>query len=334
MFDYTLILANDILFKFIPNCAPDINDNGYRDENFIYEKLDEKNRILFLGDSFVMGHNVTPSETIVAATGEELGDGYEVLNMGVLAYGPDQSLIALEKDGLALRPDMVILGIFAANDFQDLDRNLIFSVNEGGRLARNDHNVVTERMPRLQTQFMFYRLQAYLQPRVDPQNRFLSRRYEFMMNQIVYDSYDWDLLYFPDSEESRKKIDLMRAVLVRFKEELNSKGVIFSVVNIPSFQNIVDPSEFERSGYVEEHPQEFEEAKENRFFGPENIVVELCNNLEIPILNLYPEFMELEGEERSELYDEEDWHLSVFGNRFSGHLVASELVRPRLPSPP
>jgi len=333
MFDYTLLFDETRLFRIKPNCAPDINEMGYRGSTFDRENENDIRRVLFLGDSYIMGHNVALDETIVAALSRNLGTGYEVLNMGVMAYGPDQSLLALLEDGLDLNPDMVILGVFAANDFQDLDNNRIFSVDEGGRLAQNHHNVVTERMPRFQTQLMFYRLQAYLQPRIDPQHKFLSRRYEFMMNQIFYDAYDWDLLYFPDSKNSHKKIDLMRAVLMRFKEELNSKKIVFSIVNIPSYLNIVDPSLFEGKGIGSEHREEFEESKENGFFGPEDIVVELCEKLEIHILNLYPKFIELDGEERSELYDEGDWHLSAFGNRFSGNLVATELVRPLLPPP-
>jgi len=59
----------------------------------------------------------------------------------------------------------------------------------------------------------------------------------------------------------------------------------------------------------------------------------LCKTVGIPYLNLYPEFLEFDDEERAALYDEEDWHLSVFGNQFSGDLVASELVKPLLPPP-
>jgi hypothetical protein len=333
MLGYTLLFDETRLFRLKPSCEPDINEMGYRGSAFDRENENDIRRVLFLGDSFIMGHNVELDETIVAALSRNLGAGYEVLNMGVMAYGPDQSLVALLEDGLDVDPDMVILGIFPANDFQDLDHNRIFSVDEGGRLARNEHNVVTERMPRLQTLFMFYRLQTYLQPRVDPRHRVLSRRYEFMMNQIVFDSYDWDLLFFPESEESIQKIELMRAVLIRFKEELNSKNIVFSVVNIPSYQNVVDPSEFEGKGFEIEYQKEFKEAKENHFFGPENTVVELCEKLEIPIVNLYPEFIEFDGEERSSLYDKDDWHLSVFGNRLSGDLVATELVMPLLPPP-
>jgi uncharacterized protein YfkK (UPF0435 family) len=333
MFDYTLLFDEEIIFRIKPNSAPDINEMGYRGSNFDRENKNKVRRVLFLGDSFVMGHNVKIDETIAANLNRNLGAGYEVLNMGVLAYGPDQSLLALLEDGLDLNPDMVILGVFAANDFQDIDHNGLFSVDEGGRLIRNPENVLTREMPASPTLFMFYRTQGFLQPRIDKNYRYLSRRYEFLMSKVVSDFYDWDLLFFPDLETSKDKVDVMRAILMRFKEELNSKNIVFSVVNMPSYLNIVNPSEFEDEGVDEEDPEAFEKAKENDFFGPEDIVIELCENLRIPYLNLYPEFLEFDDEGRAALYDDEDWHLSAWGNRFSGELVATELVRPLLPPP-
>jgi hypothetical protein len=59
----------------------------------------------------------------------------------------------------------------------------------------------------------------------------------------------------------------------------------------------------------------------------------LCESLEIPFLNLYPEFLAFEEEERATLFDPADWHLSAFGNRVSGDLEASVLVKPRVPEP-
>ncbi len=143
MYDYTILFDEDVLFRIKPNCAPDINEMGYRSAGFDHNK-GRTRRVLFLGDSFVMGHNVPPGQTIAAGLGRALGGGHEVFNMGVLAYGPDQSLVALLEDGLDLKPDMVILGIFAANDFQDIERNELFSIDGGGRLIRNPENVVTK----------------------------------------------------------------------------------------------------------------------------------------------------------------------------------------------
>jgi len=54
--------------------------------------------------------------------------------------------------------------------------------------------------------------------------------------------------------------------------------------------------------------------------------VSRCDALDIPYVNLYPEFLAFEEEERATLFDEADWHLSVFGNQISGELAASVLV--------
>jgi len=328
MYDYTILFDEDVLFRIKPNCAPDINEMGYRSAEFDYNK-GRTRRVLFLGDSFVMGHNVPPGQTIAAGLDRALGGGHEVFNMGVLAYGPDQSLAALLEDGLDLKPDMVILGIFAANDFQDIERNELFSIGGGGRLIRNPENVVKRNVPKSRAMFFFNWFQYLVQPKIDPNHRILSRNHEYLVHHLIADFYDWELLYDVESDSSLQKIELMREILSLFKEKLKSEGVKFAVVIIPSYPNIVDVSEFRNIGMDEEYYQDFIEDRE-RFFGPENIVTSLCDGLEIPYLNLYPKFLALDEGERAGLYDPEDWHLSAFGNQFSGDLVASELVKPRL----
>jgi len=328
MYDYTILFDEDILFRIKPNCAPDINEMGYRGAGFDHKKGRTK-RVLFLGDSFVMGHNVTPGQTIAAGLGRALGGGYEVFNMGVLAYGPDQSLVALLEDGLDLKPDMVVLGIFAANDFQDIERNELFMIEGGGRLIPNPENIVTKNLPRTRTQFLFNRFQYLAQPKIDPHHRILSRKHEYLIHHLIADYYDWELLCKPESDTSIEKVEMMRGILSSFKGKMESEGVEFSVVIIPSYPNIVDLTEFQKIGMDEECYEEFIESEE-RFFGPEDIVANLCAGLEIPYLNLYPRFLAFDEEERGSLYDLEDWHLSAFGNQVSGGLVASVLVEPRL----
>lgn len=179
MYEYTILFDKDVLFRIAPNCRPDINEMGYRGADFDREKSDFKKRVLFLGDSFVMGDNVAPEKTIPAALERAL-DGVEVFNMGVLAYGPDQSLVQLLEDG-------------------------------------------------------------------------------------------------------------------------------------------IDQQQFER----------LKDSKEG-FFGPENTTSRLCEELNIPYLNLYPEFLGFEEGERALLYESGDWHLSPFGNQIAGDLAASVLVGPLL----
>jgi hypothetical protein len=277
-----------------------------------------------------MGHNVQPGETMPAELGKALGGSFEVFNMGVMAYGPDQSLISLLDDGLDLDPDMVVLGIFAANDFQDIDRNRLFTFDAGGMLQRNSENVVTEYVPSVRAFFVLNHLQWVLQPHLDPNHRFFSRNHEFLRHNLFEDFYDLGMVVDPGSDTSRRRIDLMRGVLARFVTETRSRGINFSVVIIPSFFNVVSPIEFLHAGVTTEQFHDLENGPDG-LFGPENRVLELCEELRIPYLNLYPEFMIHDEDGRAGFYDPADWHLSPHGNRVAGHLVADTLVRPELP---
>jgi hypothetical protein len=81
-------------------------------------------RVLVLGDSVAFGLEVGDAETFAALL--ERPGRREVVNLAVQGYGPDQAALRLEHEGLALRPDRVLLALCAANDFTDvaLDRFL------------------------------------------------------------------------------------------------------------------------------------------------------------------------------------------------------------------
>lgn len=114
-------LDSDLLFRVVPSASrPDINRQGFREREFTPKA--EKKRLLVVGDSFVMGNNVRPDQTLPAQL-QALLPGWEALNLGVLGYGPDQELRRLRQDGLPLKPDAVLVCLFPANDFHDLAKN-------------------------------------------------------------------------------------------------------------------------------------------------------------------------------------------------------------------
>lgn len=151
----------------------------------------------------------------------------------------------------------------------------------------------------------------------------------FLLHDLFSDFYDWEFLYNPGSIESKEKIDLMRAILSRFRDDLRAKHIVFGVVIIPSYPNIVREDAFLE---IDIDQRQFERLKDSKegFFGPENTTSRLCEELNIPYLNLYPEFLGFEERERALLYESGDWHLSPFGNQIAGDLAASVLVGPLL----
>lgn len=69
-------------------------------------------RIAAFGDSFVHGDEVTTEQAWPTVL-ERLQPGIEVLNFGVGGYGIDQAMLRFSSAGVALRPDVVLVGLIA-----------------------------------------------------------------------------------------------------------------------------------------------------------------------------------------------------------------------------
>ena len=93
----------------------EFNKYGYRGKEFTY-KRNEKRRIVFIGDSVVEGIGVKPRERFTESLNNKLGNGFEVINLGVSGYSFLQEFEYLKEKGLKFLPDYVFWGI-CQNDF-------------------------------------------------------------------------------------------------------------------------------------------------------------------------------------------------------------------------
>lgn len=93
------------------------NSEGFRDKEISSEKNEHAQRILFVGDSFTEGYGVQEDERFSNRLIEMLGAGYEGINVGQLATNPDTYFDNIATFGIALRPDLIVMGIFLGNDF-------------------------------------------------------------------------------------------------------------------------------------------------------------------------------------------------------------------------
>jgi hypothetical protein len=124
--------------------AVSVNARGCRGREVARGRSEGRARIVLLGDSVAFGLGVGDGETFAALLD---ADGPEVVNLAVQGYGPCQSLLRLEQQGLAYRPDAVVFSLCLGNDFADavLPVSLydgrhpkpFFSL-ESGRLVRHD----------------------------------------------------------------------------------------------------------------------------------------------------------------------------------------------------
>ena len=103
------------------------NSLGYRGE----ELRHSHKRIVVYGDSFIEAEFSELNNTFCEKLENEINrfnsNEVEVVNSGVVGYGPDQALLKLIYDYTKLKPDMIVFSIYSGNDFGDLLRNKIFN---------------------------------------------------------------------------------------------------------------------------------------------------------------------------------------------------------------
>jgi len=124
-----------------------VNRWGFRGAEVPLARTPGRRRVLVLGDSIAFGLRVDDAQTFAARLNDERT---EVLNLAVQGFGPDQSLLRLEAEGLAWRPDLVVMAICLDNDFADVmlpvflydgqHRKPFFRLEEG-RLVLHDRHL-------------------------------------------------------------------------------------------------------------------------------------------------------------------------------------------------
>ena len=92
-------------------------------------------RIVVYGDSNVQAVFSTDANTfpeqLESLVSLELGRPVEVVNAGVIGYGPDHYLLRMTADLPLLQPDLVVITIFADNDLGDLLRHRLSRYGTG-----------------------------------------------------------------------------------------------------------------------------------------------------------------------------------------------------------
>ena len=115
-----VIEDSELVWKLKPQSIEGIKTNELGLRDFPYNKNAEV-KILVLGDSITWGHGIDEPQFLytsfleTALKGKHPSKTFEVINSGVPGYSTFQERIYLEKYGLALNPDIIILQ-FCLND--------------------------------------------------------------------------------------------------------------------------------------------------------------------------------------------------------------------------
>jgi hypothetical protein len=108
------------VFADSPGLIPHYNDWGVRDRPRSIERpADVRYRSVLVGDSFLEGYYIPApiSQLIERRWASEGHADAEAINLGVAATGPRQYYYRIKRVALALKPDAIVIFVYAGNDF-------------------------------------------------------------------------------------------------------------------------------------------------------------------------------------------------------------------------
>lgn len=244
-----------------------INSAGFRGDELL-ERTPDRKRVVVYGDSFIHAYYAADADTfpvqLRSALAAGIGGDVEVINAGVSSYGPDQVSLKLQRELPELRPDLLVVAIFAGNDYGDLMRNKLYRLSPEGALVPNEWRLdpqVSEAFSLSQRESILVRaLRATVAARrsqspastdgAKPDISFLvaeaQREYEGMISgdplvtNTHVDYYSADVSLLPHSESARYKVDLMGKVLNQIRNTAADASVPVLFVFIPHPADLTD----------------------------------------------------------------------------------------------
>jgi hypothetical protein len=303
LFDtYTYSLDPDRLYRLLPDKANGINRRGYRGK--LSQRESHKRRILFLGDSFVYGIGVKEDQSLPSRLAYNLNDAFDIINMGIPGYGPDQSFIQLQQEFHRYKPHLVILNLYPANDFGDLRRNDIYRL-EGDSLIRNKTNLVSRHLP-------FLRLIPLLSKVL--YGSFFSPDIEKHMVSSLFIDY-YENLSVINQKEANYRTKLLQKILENMAHYLAREHSLFFVTIIPSNESL---------------NEEFPTLRKREYSQPfsycnEIAATNILTKLDLPYLDM-TEALEKE-QSKYAVFIKNDNHLTVEAIEYTSRSLADSLTQ-------
>lgn len=200
-----------------------------------YERDIEKFRILFIGDSFTFGEDVSDNNTYPEILQKKLGDKFEVINLGVHGYGLGQSYLYLKEEGIKYKPDLVILGLFMPDIIRDKQRVFGYFKPKFG-IDKNSNLIISEN---------------YI-PTID-EAKLISKDHYDKFRLISLSKIYFELKRIFDRLISfRGDLKISYAILEEIKNLSSDNNFKFSVLYIPTAYSIEERSKFQKLiGYDE-----------------------------------------------------------------------------------
>jgi hypothetical protein len=322
-----------------------INDDGFRGPALL--PVGEARRILVFGDSCIHAPFMDVEFTFPVRLEKELegrlpNRPFEVINAGVEGYGPDQIALRMERDLDRYHPELAIVALFADNDLGDLVRDRLFSLDDRGRLVRNQPTLddqlhdqfrnaqgwALSKTVRKALNVLKEMVGRYARTGQDPIDvdlglRLAEHRETARGDRIVHnlfeDGYDADAACDPDAESTRFKKALLAAVIGNMAETCRHARVPLAIVIIPSPADVCrnDPGYLGRRVDSARFPQ----------YRPRALTEAMASAARIhdlPCLEFFDQFAATE--DPAKLYYRNDNHWNAAGQALGARLTADFLL--------
>ncbi len=318
------------------------NSGGYRES---METVDSEYTLYVFGDSNIQGRFSSYKHTLPGQLGVRLSQTLNlevnVVNAGVIGFGPDQCLLKMKEKFSEERPDYVILNIFADNDYGDIIRNGLFRIDQKGKLRLIDHQRTPD--PYLNgtpVSFWDYWMVARMSRAIGrkisgadlPEHRkraeinmltsLCANEYEAYVNEqwntfsVFKDHYDIDLAIDPHSEASKLKVLLMEEILKEVQRFTEEQQIGLLVLIQPSVQDL-----------TQNQVIGVKELKQFPSYDPSrlsSLIEDMCLRNQINYLNLWELFKKNTPEKLYFLLDD---HWNDKGQALAAEAVADYLAK-------
>lgn len=285
-------------------------------------------RIMVYGDSNIQAVFSKDKDTYCSSLQEYIEelcvDSVEVINAGVVGYGPDQCFLRFSQDIEVYHPNDAVFVLFGHNDYGDIIRNRLFELDSLGHLVRTSN--VRELDPLLQKKGLFDDLRlidlvfalrkkigldrslshdeirdktiTMYQDLCEGQfNNYILQRANLYSN--FYDNYDIDVATCPSSYPAQVKRRLIEEVMRQITLVAEQNNIRLCFVILPS---AVDVTKHRSISSID--LQQFPEYSPTNLTDP---MVKIGHQLNVPTLDLFSMYS---SENPDELY---------FSGEFNNH---------------
>lgn len=326
------------------------NSLGMHDAEVSVRKPDGAFRILMLGDSFTEGGGLRLADTVPKRVESMLNGGgcrrpYEVLNAGVSSYSPILEYVYLERVGLGLSPDLVVLNFDMTDVHDDFVRT---------RLARLDSRGLPIAVPAEPIAETAILLPPLAKPRglgfLDPVERLANQSAVYQairksrIGQALFGSVkltpervealrlagqvQYDTLAITRDRESpseREAWEFTRRYLLGIRQLARGRGIPFVLVVYPHAHQVSASESPEGRRRFGIGPGLFASDR------PFRILEELGRREGVPVINLLPVFRARDAADGPLFWPDDIHHTPQGAKVFAEGLVAGLLERQALP---